>query len=219
MYTSFFYMTAPNLSDGVFIFQFCVYLLFLQLIDAVSQRDHLEERSQHVTQVEISPVCLIAKKPASVCVWSCECRRVARWKRESDLQLTHLVSLSLELLAVVVLHGLQVVQPLPQLLGLVPGGEEPDGEWTVSRGRSSAPIGGWIGGSVWILSPLTRVSTQKPRNRSCWQCKREFTSVCRRSGCRCSGVCTSPPWSSSSSLSPSASCLSSPLPEEKTLTG
>lgn len=37
---------------------------------------------------------------------------------------THLVSLPLELLTVVVLHGLQVVQPLPQLLGLVPGGVE-----------------------------------------------------------------------------------------------
>lgn len=34
----------------------------------------------------------------------------------------------------VVLHGLQVVQPLPQLLGLVPGGEEPAGDSLVMHG-------------------------------------------------------------------------------------
>lgn len=62
--SSCFYMTAPNVSDRVFIFQFCVYLLFLQLIDAVSQRDHLEERSQHVTQVEIT--CVLNSKETCV---------------------------------------------------------------------------------------------------------------------------------------------------------
>lgn len=63
----FFYMTAPNVSDRVFIFQCCVYLLFLQLIDAVSQRDHLEERSQHVTQVE-NLTCVLNSKETCVLV-------------------------------------------------------------------------------------------------------------------------------------------------------
>lgn len=39
-----------------------------------------------------------------------------------------------------------------------------------------------------------------------------LTSACPRSDCRCSGACICPPWSSSSFLSLSASCLSSVQP-------
>lgn len=115
--------------------------------------------------------------------------------------LTDLISLSFELLAVVVLGGLQVVQPLPQLLGLFP--DEPNIQWTVSSLIKMSGLD-----ITWNTSHLSTFESAGMF---------AFTSGCPHWSCRCSGVCTSRPWSSSSFPSRSASCLSSVQPRKSPL--